>query len=355
MQGTTYPTLLRPSQDTDGYHYIGHFVVSSVVTTTDFNQVLEILPDLSLDDKHTKQKLLKERDRALGSISESVNDLPINFYTVQYVFFGKEQYKILVDAKNKDDALKAADHTIDLLIEADNQPDKSFTPSTTVDKASQTGLLSEPHSHDITPPLLKIPTAPRAMRSDHSTIEVQTLSGSVQRDSVRSSFSQVQNLPAEPAAMRGGHLSSESETFSESCHHNSIRSSLSQTIKIPKGPAAMMRVCPSTSDKEAPRQSNPARSSTLSTNSSFVNGASIEPIIEEGSYTSSDKEFSKDSKHHDIVSTPLTRRSFTQGATATLNKRQTPGDKCNNLTTPNRHHAIDSPLPSLRNNHEEST
>ncbi|KAF7944726.1 uncharacterized protein EAE97_005359 [Botrytis byssoidea] len=196
-QGTTYPTLLRLSQDTDEYHYIGHFVVSSVVTTTDFNQVLKNLPDLSPDDTQTKQKLLKERDWALGSLSESVNDLPVDIYTLQYVFFGKEQYKILVDAKNKDDALKAADHTIDLLIEADNQTDESSTPSTTMDKASQTSLLSEPHNHDITPLPLKIPTAPKAMRSGHSTIEAQTLSGSVQHDSVRSSLSQVQNLPTE--------------------------------------------------------------------------------------------------------------------------------------------------------------
>ncbi|TGO42527.1 hypothetical protein BHYA_0007g00260 [Botrytis hyacinthi] len=127
-QGTTYPTLLRFSQDTDEYHYIGHFV-------------------------------------------------------------------------------------------ADDQTNKPSTSSTTLDKASQTGYLSEPHEGDFTSPDLKVPTAPKAMRSDHSTIEVQTLSGSIQRDF--------------------------------------IPSSLSQTINIPKGPALMMRVYPPTSDKEAPRQSNP--------------------------------------------------------------------------------------------------
>ncbi|TGO15135.1 hypothetical protein BTUL_0044g00740 [Botrytis tulipae] len=250
-QGTTYPTLLRLSQDTDEYYYIGHFVVSSVVTTTDFNQVLENLPDLSSNDKHTKQKLLKERDRALGSISESLNDLPVDIYNLQYAFFGKEQYKILVDAKKKYDAMKAADNTINLLIEADDQTDKCPTPSTTMDKASQTGLLSEPHNHDITPLPLKIPTAPKAMRSDHSTIEVQTLSGPI--------------------------------------HHNSIRSSLSQTINTPKGPAAMMRVYPPASDKEALRLSNPTRSSTISTNNSPVFGTSNKPVVEGRSYTNNDK------------------------------------------------------------------
>ncbi|KAF7944727.1 uncharacterized protein EAE97_005360 [Botrytis byssoidea] len=154
--------------------------------------------------------------------------------------------------------------------------------------------------------------------------------------------------------MRVGHLSSESETFSEPCHHNSIRSSLSQTIKIPKGPAAMMRVCPSASDEEAPRRSNPARSSTLSTNRSFVNGATTEPIIEERSYTSGDKEFPKNSKHHDTVSTPLAHLNCPQEATATLSKRQMPGDKCNSLANPNHHHATDSPLPSPRKNYEKS-
>ncbi|KAF7887017.1 uncharacterized protein EAF02_003664 [Botrytis sinoallii] len=183
-QGTAYPTLLLLSQDTDEYHYIGNFVVSSVVTRTNFNQVLENLPGFSPNDRHTKHELLKERDRALGSISEFADDLPVDFYTLQYIFFGKEQYKILVYAKNKYDAMKAADYTIVLLIGAGDQTDKSSNPSITIDRASQTDYLSEPHNQNFTPPGLKVPTAPKAIRSDHSTIEDQTLSGSIHRSSI---------------------------------------------------------------------------------------------------------------------------------------------------------------------------
>ncbi|KAF5874508.1 uncharacterized protein Bfra_004518 [Botrytis fragariae] len=351
-QGTIYPTFLRLSQDTDEYYYIGHFVVSSVVTTTDFNQVLENLPDFSPNEKGTRQKLLKERNRALGSTSVLENDLPVNFYTLQHVFFGEEQYKILIDAKNKCDAMKAADHTIDLLIEADNRTNKSPTSYGTMDKTSQTDYLSELHNQNFTPPGLKVPIAPKAMRSDHSTIEEPTILGSIHRSSIHSS--RVHNIPTEPAAMRGGHLSSESETFLESSYHNFIRSSLSQTINVPKRPAAMVRVYPPASDKEVPSHSKPIRSSTIGTNSSLVNGTSSGPVVEGRSYTTGDKEFPKNSYHHDIVSTPLTHFNNSQGATATLNERQTPGGEFESLANPNCHQTTNSLFSPPRKNREET-
>ncbi|KAF7900393.1 uncharacterized protein EAF01_007695 [Botrytis porri] len=166
-----------------------------------------------------------------------------------YVFFGEEQYKILVDAKEKGEAMKAADHTIGLLTEDYNRTKKSPTSTRTMNKASETNSLSEPHNPNVTPLDLKAPTAPKTMQSDHSTIEDQTLPTSTHRSFIHSSLSQAHDIPTEPAAMRGGHLSSESETSLESNQHDYIRSSLSQTIHIPKGPAAMMRVCLPASDK----------------------------------------------------------------------------------------------------------
>ncbi|TGO80577.1 hypothetical protein BELL_0004g00010 [Botrytis elliptica] len=354
-QGTAYPTLLRLSQDTDEYYYIGHFVVSSVVTTTNFNQVLENLPDLSPNDRLTKHKLLKERNRALGSISGLADELPVDFYTLQYVFFGKEQYKILVDAKKTYDSMKAADHTIDLLIEADNQTDTSSTPSTTRDQANHPDYLSEPHNQNFAPPGLKFPTAPKAMRSDHSTIEDKTLSGSIHSDSIRSSLSRVHNIPTEPAAMRGDHLFSESGTLLESSLYNSIRSSLSQNVNIPKGPATMMRVYPPIPEIEVPSQTKSTRSSTISTNNSLENGTSDEPVVEGRSCTISGRNFPKNSNHHDIVSTPLAHLKDSHRTTATLKLKGTPtsGNKSESFETSNRHHATDSSFPSPRKNHEK--
>ncbi|KAF7887016.1 uncharacterized protein EAF02_003663 [Botrytis sinoallii] len=127
--------------------------------------------------------------------------------------------------------------------------------------------------------------------------------------------------------MRDGHLSSESGTLIKSSHHNSIRSSLSQTINIPKGPAAMMRVYPPTPENEVRSQSKPTWSSTISTNSSLVNGTSNEPMVEGRSYASGEKEIPKNSNHHDIVSTPLTHLNCSQGATATLKGTPTSGNR----------------------------
>ncbi|TGO85633.1 hypothetical protein BPOR_0377g00020 [Botrytis porri] len=315
-QGTVYPTTLRLSQNTDEYYYIGHFVVSSVVTTVDFNQVLRNLPEISPNDKNAKCKLLKERNRALGSMSEL------------YVFFGEEQYKILVDAKEKGEAMKAADHTIGLLTEDYNRTKKSPTSTRTMNKASETNSLSEPHNPNVTPLDLKAPTAPKTMQSDHSTIEDQTLPTSTHRSFIHSSLSQAHDIPTEPAAMRGGHLSSESETSLESNQHDYIRSSLSQTIHIPKGPAAMMRS---------------SRSSTTGTNISLVNGTPDQPAVKQRSYTTGDKVLPKMSNHHDIVSTPLTHLKDSHREIAILKGRHTSSDKSESSATPNCHQTTNSP------------
>ncbi|KAG4035499.1 hypothetical protein MFRU_001g02680 [Monilinia fructicola] len=135
-QGTSFPVLLKTAPDVEQYYYIGHFVVSNVVTTTDLNQVLKNLPDNDENTKHTKHKLLKARDRALGSATSIARNGPVDFYTLQYVFFGEEQYKILVRAQEKFEALKSANNTINLLLEQ---------------RVNHNGSASSPLTHKTTP------------------------------------------------------------------------------------------------------------------------------------------------------------------------------------------------------------
>lgn len=231
-QGTTYPTLLQRTQSVDQYYYIGHFVVSSVVTTTDFDELLKNMPEMSEADKYTKHQLLDERSQALSSAAAAEKDLPVDFYTLQYVFFGDEQNKILLDAQDRFDALKAANNTIDSLLEA-NDRDKSL---------SSTG---------------QVPNMPAAMRNRHpSSSETETLPAPNHHNSSSSPLFQVNKAPSEPAAMTKKHISSgESEGPASSNHHKATGTPLPPPDKSRYDETTpMKRKYPSGTENQDPRE-----------------------------------------------------------------------------------------------------
>ncbi|KAB8303536.1 hypothetical protein EYC80_004946 [Monilinia laxa] len=246
-QGTTFPTILRLSPDVDQYYYLGHFVVSNVITTTSFDQVLKSLPENDENTKHTKHKLLKERDRALGSAATITRNMPVDFYTLQYVFFGEEQYKILVRAQERFEALKSANNTINSLLE----PHFNHFEGASLTLAHQT-RLTEP-----TTMTRKLPSVP--VFESHTDINNHNTTG----QSVQPS-NKVFN---EPSSMRGKlPYRTEYEKMSKSKEYSTMSPSFPRANEsLPHGPAPVSRV-----------QSSDATNKSLSdTNCHHVNTPSI--------------------------------------------------------------------------------
>ncbi|KAI9645447.1 hypothetical protein NHQ30_006186 [Ciborinia camelliae] len=255
-RGTTYPVLLRLSHGLDQYHYIGHFVVNNVVTTTEFDELMENMPENEENTKHTKHKLLKERDRALGSAAASSKDMPVDFYTIQYVFFGEEQYRILVDAQEKFDALESANHTIDSLLESHDR---------------------NPTSVPLPPNHKNIPKGPASMHRRHASIsEGEKSVMASNRNTMTTAFPLLNTIPNAPAAIRRMASSrGENENLSEleSKHHNTMNTAILPPNKIPSGPALSKEKNPSDGEKENLSGSNISKNNTVSTHLPLPNHA----------------------------------------------------------------------------------